>query len=602
MIDIDALNRKLSAEKARWTAADNPVSRLSTEDFRRKLGWIKPPTPSQATKTTAAPHLPSWKSSDPPAEEVDWRNMNGKNYVTSVKDQGGCGSCTAFGVCGLLESMALIEKNATLNLSEADLQFCGSHAADCIAGWDQNDALSDVKGRGVVTANRYSYLSSFPNENTWGTTPKCIGVPNHDRFAVKVSTYGNLFAVADRKSYLTHVGPLVCGITVYDDFAAYSSGVYSPAKNAKKIGAHDPLIIGYSESEQCWIIKNSWGVCWGMNGFCKIAYGTCDIDIETASEQTYFTSCGGIEIPDVVKAELLSTQGLSILATIPSTVCCDSFYSDDDKMRHVIAGTGAGQIWEIYFNPQAGKGQTLLTTQGGLVDLGAFYTPDDKMRHVITIGRDGTVTEIFYSPAQGLSTTKLGSIPGASKVCGFYSSDDKDRHAIVATAAGAIFEIFYGTAGSGQTQISAFKNIVDICGFYSPDDKDRHVVVAQADGNIFEVYYQAGKPVSLVSLGSMPGAVKVAGFYTSSSDPYSRRVLILVKPAVVIPPCPAATPAGDFLLSEIRYSSADGAVTTELVELQDAIDVGGCYSADDSYAHAMYTLSSGAIHEFFYGS
>jgi C1A family cysteine protease len=415
VIDINVLNKQLANENARWKAVDNPVSRLSLEEFRRKLGWIKPPTPSRSTTTTYAPHKPSWKPGDPAAQEVDWRNMNGKNYVTPIKDQGGCGSCTAFGVCGMLESMAMIEQSITLNLSEADLQFCGSHAPDCKIGWDQDDALGDVKSRGVVTGNRYSYLSSFPNGNTWGTIPVCIAVPNHDKFAVKVSTYGNLFSVADRKSYLTHVGPLVCGITVYDDFSTYGSGIYSPSTTATKIGGHDPLVIGYSDSDQCWIIKNSWGICWGMEGFCKIAYGTCDIDTETATEQTYFTSCGGVQVPDLVKAELVAQQGISNLDNIPSVICCDSFYSDDDKMRHVIVGTLTGQVFEIYFNPQAGKGQTLLTTQAGLVDLGAFYTPDDKTRHVITIDGQGAVTEVFYSPEHGLGTASLGTVQGALK-------------------------------------------------------------------------------------------------------------------------------------------------------------------------------------------
>jgi hypothetical protein len=600
VIDINDLNKRLASENARWKAVDNPVSRLSIEQFQRMLGWIKPPTPGPDTTTTHAPHKPSWKSGDPAAQEVDWRNMNGKNYVTPIKDQAGCGSCTAFGVCGMLESMALIEQNITLNLSEADLQFCGSHPPDCKAGWDQTDALADVKSRGVVTAYRYPYLSAFPNGNTWGTTPKCIAIPNHDKFSAKVSTYGNLFTIADRKSYLTNVGPLVCGITVYDDFGAYSSGVYSPSKDATKIGGHDPLVIGYSESEQCWIIKNSWGVCWGMEGFGKIAYGTCDIDIETATEKSYFTSCGGVEIPDLVKAELVSQQDISNLDNIASIISSDSFYSDDDKMRHVIAGTSAGQIFEIYFNPQAGKGQTLLTTQAGLVDLAAFYTPDDNMRHVITIDGQGSVTEVFYSPKQGLGKANLGTIQEAKRVCGFYSSDDKDRHAIVATSAGEIVEIFYGAGGSGQNQIATFRNLVDVGGFYSPDDKVRHVIVAENDGTVTEVYYQKGKPVSQVSLASQPGITKIGGFYTSSNDPYSRRVLMLIKPPAVAPPCAIAAPAGDFLLDEIRYSSPNGSVTTQLLELNNPIDVGGCYSSDDGYSHALYCFAPSQITEFFY--
>jgi len=43
-------------------------------------------------------------------------------------------------------------------------------------------------------------------------------------------------------------------------------------------GLHCVEVIGYSEAEQCWICKNSWGAGWGEGGFFRIAYGQCAID------------------------------------------------------------------------------------------------------------------------------------------------------------------------------------------------------------------------------------------------------------------------------------------------------------------------------------
>jgi hypothetical protein len=53
--------------------------------------------------------------------------MDGGNYVSKVKDQGGCGSCVAFGVTALVESMVRIaakQPSLAVDLSEAHSFFC----------------------------------------------------------------------------------------------------------------------------------------------------------------------------------------------------------------------------------------------------------------------------------------------------------------------------------------------------------------------------------------------------------------------------------------------------------------------------------------------
>ena len=41
---------------------------------------------------------------------------------------------------------------------------------------------------------------------------------------------------------------------------------------------HCVSIVGYDDTRQCWIAKNSWGDWWGKKGFFKIGYGECGID------------------------------------------------------------------------------------------------------------------------------------------------------------------------------------------------------------------------------------------------------------------------------------------------------------------------------------
>jgi len=581
--EIRLLNERLEREGARWRAKVSTVSRLNPDEFQRMLGWAPAGPARTIDKLPFAPHLLSWSPGDPFDQEVDWRNRNGKNYVTTVKAQGGCGTCVAFAVSAQVESMALIEKGISLDLSEADLAFNGSHVADC-TGWEQGLALSDVKSDGVVSEKRLPYDSVFiPTDDSWQSPPSKMPVADKQDFAVRIDTFSNISSISDRKSYLTHVGPLSAGITAYDDFATYGSGVYHETATSKGIGGHCILVIGYSEARQSWIIKNSWDTTWGQGGFGEIGYGACSIDIQG----TYFTSCGGVNIPQAYLDETIVGIGNATLTETQQPICCDGFYSNDDARRHVITGTVSGDVVETFFEPKAGSGQTTLNNVAGLRDLGAFFTSDDGIRHVIALDQNGGISEVYYSPKYGVSATQLATINGANKVCGFYTSDDHFRHAIVGAASGDIFEIYYGK-GIGQSKLSTVNDLMDVGGFYSPDDDFRHAITASLDGAISEIYYHPKKGLHATVLATIPGVRRISAFYASASKFYSRRVLALYEDS------------GTRKVCELRYSSESVVLRNELGAFAGAVDLGGFFSEDDQMSHCVIAFATGESRELFY--
>jgi len=70
--------------------------------------------------------------------------------------------------------------------------------------------------------------------------------------------------------------PIVTGISVYQSFesgnVAATGMVPMPLEGEQCLGGHAVLIVGYDDSMQCFIMRNSWGTSWGVQGYFYIPY------------------------------------------------------------------------------------------------------------------------------------------------------------------------------------------------------------------------------------------------------------------------------------------------------------------------------------------
>ena len=71
--------------------------------------------------------------------------------------------------------------------------------------------------------------------------------------------------------------PFVFGFTVYESFmspqVARTGEVPLPPRGEQVIGGHAVVAVGYDDSIQRFIVRNSWGEGWGMKGYCTMPYG-----------------------------------------------------------------------------------------------------------------------------------------------------------------------------------------------------------------------------------------------------------------------------------------------------------------------------------------
>jgi len=72
-------------------------------------------------------------------------------------------------------------------------------------------------------------------------------------------------------------GPVVTMIPIYRDFLIYKTGVYKVIEGTSRFqSGHAVKIVGWGQTdagEKYWVIENTWGESWGINGFAYIATG-----------------------------------------------------------------------------------------------------------------------------------------------------------------------------------------------------------------------------------------------------------------------------------------------------------------------------------------
>jgi len=184
-----------------------------------------------------------------------------------------CGSCWAFSTTGNIEGQWALAGHPLTSLSEQNLVDCdhtcikGVCDAGCDGGLMANAFTYVIKNNGIDTDTSYPYEGAdgkcrFKAANVGATISNWTFVPK---------------TVNQMMGYVVNTGPMSIAADA-EMWQFYYTGVwYFPCGTSLD---HGILIVGYGvetdwfgQTMPYWIVKNSWGGDWGMDGYILIERG-----------------------------------------------------------------------------------------------------------------------------------------------------------------------------------------------------------------------------------------------------------------------------------------------------------------------------------------
>jgi C1A family cysteine protease len=189
-----------------------------------------------------------------------------------IEDQGALGSCTGNAIAGALEFLERKDRVRFVNVSRLFIYYNErviEHTIKSDSGAMIRDGIKSVVKQGVCSERQWPYVIA-----KYAVKPRATCYK--EALQHQVTSYQRILTVDEMRACLAQGFPFVFGFTVYESFQSRlvaESGIVSlPEPGERVVGGHAVLSVGYDDADRRFIVRNSWGVGWGMHGYFTMPY------------------------------------------------------------------------------------------------------------------------------------------------------------------------------------------------------------------------------------------------------------------------------------------------------------------------------------------
>lgn len=301
-------------------------------------------------------------------------------FQTSIKNQGGRGSCTFFATSALIESLVKQEQNQEINISEeyftwitkakkgyfpktegsnalhnadafesfgfmleADLPFQPTFFAPGMpcAQYDQNDEKTP----------NFCYAHNGPSKEL---LKKALSPAAFELQTVKANSVEMVKSLAESRH------GIVIGVPVHPK--GWDKGEVSMTPEMMKectdkpgyCGGHAVFVTGYDLDKKVFTFKNSWGPDWGFSGFGKISFDY----IDQSNRDEYLT--GAMKNSIVIPETLIFPREM-IIQNVTSIVENDNFKVNVSTLLKRVGNQAFQMTIALVTKDEQGKDELLMT-------------------------------------------------------------------------------------------------------------------------------------------------------------------------------------------------------------------------------------------------